>query len=178
MSGTGIVCWVGVACHLLVAGGARLERLPADCPAVKQWFIDEELLGPDEAYYPLSRLLHRYRTCSGLPRPGLIDRYPSEQWLDEQIRFASGHIEYLESQRALTTTPSRQTHLDEWIAEANWLREVYRELSWSAYHRQRTRCVVAVRQRLGTVQEMIGREALEQGLLPPVVPLWRFQRVR
>lgn len=186
MSGTGIVCWVGVSLSLLGAVGARLERLPADCPAVRQWFEEQELLDRGEPQHCLSHLLWRYRTCSHLPRLSLLDRYPSEQWLDEQIKFANGHIEYLERQRELATSAARQQYLDEWIEEANWLRELYRELSWAACHRDWSRRCAETdwsrallgRNRLETVQRMIGKEALEQGLLPPVVPLWRFQRVR
>lgn len=96
--------------------------------------------------------------CEGMPPLWIFAVLPSRAWVGEQRRFAQGHLDWLEE-------AARLDRLYEWIASA--------QLQISD-----PPAVVAARQALGHVRDMIGRDALERGALPPVVPLWRFRRVR
>lgn len=108
----------------------------------------------------------------------VLDVLPSEAWLDQEVAFADAHLAWLAGQRRMSS-PGSEWLWDEWIADVGRRRRGYWALSqarWSA--RSEYAEVVCVREQLLDAQRVFGRQALEVGVLPPVVPTWRFRRGR
>ena len=116
--------------------------------------------------------------CEGMPPLWIFAVLPSRNWISEQRRFAQGHLDWLDDQIALTPPGGRRNDLEDWREEAARLDRLYEWVASAQLQISDPPAVVAARQALGHVRDMIGRDAPERGALPPVVPLWRFRRVR
>lgn len=155
---------------------AGLEDRPGFAEAVQMIAVQEEWTAPGHSLSLCAAREARWE-CEGMPRLWVFGVLPSKAWVDEQRRFADRHIEWLDDQIALAPPGGRRVVLEEWRAEAVALEGVYATLSDAQYQISSPPCVRAARVALGRLEQAIGRKALERGLLPPVVPVWRFRRV-
>ena len=155
-----------------------LDCRPDITLAVRAIALREEWIAPAEETPTLGFARGLRLALAGTPRAHDLDRFPSEEWLDQEIRFGVLHIEWLESQYALSSPGSwRQQHVAEWLAEARLLVGLYRDVSYAHWYRRQSNHMGTLRDNLSSARRVMGAEKWQQGVLPPVVPLWRFQRL-
>lgn len=144
---------------------------------VRQIALAEEWIGTGEVTPSLEDARHFCFTLKGTPRSWELDRFPPEEWLDSEIRFARAHIEWLEARRDLAWHGWERDRLDEWIEDSRRLIELYRAVSYAHWYRRQRGNWHLMRENLAGVRVTLGEVDWRAGRLPPVVPLWRFQRL-
>lgn len=173
--------WVVLWAWLSVVGDVTpppgWEASPGAAQALFAVGVAEELVNPLECgTFTVEELRGLRRQLAGAPMIRVLDNYPTEGHLDEQVMFASRHIDWLKGQQSVA--PWSLVHdWQMWIEEAEAIRGVYRNLSYSRFYLRTGHTMREVRELLRDAREVIGLADLEKGILPPVVPLWRFRRL-
>lgn len=172
--------WVVLWAWLSVVGDVTpppgWEASPGAAQALFAVGVAEELVNPLECgTFTVEELRGLRRQLADAPRIRVLDNYPSEQYLDEQYAFSGKHIEWLKGQQSVAPWSLVESWQD-WIDEANELRGVYRNLSYARFYLRTGHTMREVRELLRDTRDAIGAADLEKGILPPVVPLWRFRR--
>lgn len=130
--------------------------------AVQDWEIDSP------GIYPVPLLQRCFWEAIWLPPAG--DGFRFGHANDEAIQFSCGFIAYCRGQAELESWRAR-----EWeglISETEELQRVWR---LAIQTRVTGAWVLQRRRALRDLRELIGDEAYEAGILPPVVPVWRFR---
>lgn len=130
------------------------------------------LVKPEEFETDLAMLRRRYRELHLAPPLVDAQRFPDRAAVNELLVFNRAYRKFLEERQ-----PVDSVHAEE-------LRKVQREvdqlyLVWDAVRDARCEYyyVTVRRQALKRLRELLTEEHYEQGLLPPHVPVWRFQEV-
>lgn len=151
-------------------------------PALQSLAVDWEILDPREVRYVLTRpedfaadLKLLQRRCSELSDAPRLDdslRFPDRAVVTDLLAFNRSYRQHLDT--CLSVELVHWWELREALQEADRLYQV-----WDAV--RDSRCdyyyVTVRRQALKRLREMIGEEAYYSGSLPPLVPIWRFQRI-
>lgn len=172
-----LLAWVAVWADGPVP--AELESRPGFGQAVAQVCVAEQWVKAGQlttcTVEHARNLRERLRDA---PPLWVLDVLPTEAWLDQEIAFADAHLSWLAGQQRVAPTGS-DWRWDAWIDETERRRRGYWALSQARwYSRSEYAEVVCVRECLLDAERVFGRQALEVGVLPPVVPTWRFRRGR
>jgi hypothetical protein len=175
---TWVVLWAWVSVTGDVTPPPGWESSPGAAQALAAVGIAEEMVSPYEVTQGGASLerLRAYRLeLAGCPRLWVLDVVPQGAFLGQQEGFASGHIEWLEGQRSVSPW-SLKPDWDDWLNDARDLKRGYESLRAAVWHRDQGQ-VLWARLSLRQAELAMGREAIETGVYPPAVPLWRFRRL-
>jgi hypothetical protein len=148
-------------------------------PAVQQIAIQLEILDPREEYlfadakcYPstLELLQARYRELADAPRTDDARRFPERCVVNELLAFNRSYRQNVDARRAMES--HRESELTATLEETDRLYQ-----AWDQLREARTDYyfVTLKRQALKRLRELVGVEAYYSGVMPPYVPIWRFQ---
>lgn len=170
-----------------------VEYRPGFIEALRAVAIHEEWIYPYEFGMSVVYARDLRDRLQGTPPLWTARVLPSVRWLDDEVAWANAHLEWCDRRAALEASPWRLRDWDDHRAEVRALRDGYRAASWAKMHANsaadpRRAADPAtwygsnpeawhVRKLLAEARQHLGREAIETGILPPVVPAWRFQRV-
>jgi len=177
-----------VAAALLVAPpdcvdpAASVDAHAALCPALQQLAVGWEILDPREARYvlvskedyrsDLAMMRQRYHDLRDAPPLHDCMRFPSRAAVSELLAFNRAYREHLEKRKELERTSAYG--YQEALEEADRLFQLWDSI-------RDTRCeyyyVTVRRQALKRVRDTMGTAAFYNGIYPPHVPVWRFQRI-
>jgi hypothetical protein len=175
-----------LAVAALTAPASAGEEAPAAhaClrPAVRAVALGWEILDPREARTMLARpaefaadLRLLRRRCGELAdAPPLCDagRFADRELVCELLAFNRAYHAQLE-RRQEAGGPARAGELTQALGETDALYRIYdllRDARSDCYY------VSVRRQALAALREAVGRRDYARGVLPPHVPLWRFER--
>jgi hypothetical protein len=149
-------------------------------PTVQALALSWEVLDPRETSYVLARPLHfdtdlrlvRQRSHDLADAPPLADaqRFPPRDTICEMLSFNRDYHRNLSLRRQ---AQGGRDGLDEALDEADQLYRV-----WDAVRDARSEFyyVCVRREALAKLRQVLGPDAYARGVLPPHVPLWRFER--
>jgi hypothetical protein len=167
--------------------------IPAGCPAVAEfpalrdaihrvaveWEILDEretryvLAQPEDFCNDLNMLRRRYQDLQDAPKVADSQRFPTRQFVNEQVKFNRVYRRHIDERRELEL--DRADALRNVIVETDRLYQV-----WDAV--RDARCdfyyVTVRRQALKKLKCMVGDEAYANADLPPNVPTWRFNELK
>ena len=166
--------------------------IPAACPsaadypglrdAIHQVAVQWEILDERETGYVLSRpedfctdlnmLRRRYRDLQDAPKVADSLRFPSRQYVNEQVKFNRVFYRHIDERRQLEA--DRADSLRNVVTETDRLYQVWdsvRDARCDFYY------VTVRRQALKKLRDLIGEEAYLDADLPANVPTWRFNEM-
>jgi hypothetical protein len=149
-------------------------------PALQQLAVQFEILDPREVKYffsgpenylsDLKLLRRRYQDLVDAPRANDAFRFPERNVVNDLLSFNRSFRQNLDARQAIETT--REWELREALQETDRLYKIWDKL-------RDARCdyyyVTVRRQELKELRELVGDEAYFTGVMPPYVPIWRFQ---
>jgi hypothetical protein len=151
-------------------------------PALQGLAVEWEILDPREVRYVLTRpedfgsdlKLLRRRFHDLADAPPLTDgaRFPDRNTISELLSFNRAYRQHLDNRLALD--PTGWWEHREAILEADRLYQVWdtlRDARCDYYY------ITVRRQALKKLRQTIGDQAYYSGVMPPHVPVWRFQRI-
>lgn len=151
-------------------------------PSLRTVAVQLEILDPREVGYVLSRpedftfdlklLRRRYHELRHAPPLADGVRFPDRAAVNDMLTFNRAYRQNLENRLAVDLV--RAEELQAAVRESDKLYQVWdlvRDARCDYYY------VTVRRQALSRLREMIGREAYYGSVLPPYVPLWRFQTI-
>lgn len=147
--------------------------------SVAHYAIKEELLDPREDNYLLRRvdafsqdlevIRRRREDLKDVPHIVDGDRFPKRNFANAQVAFNRKFHKFIEDRKILQV--DRIALLDEISAENQTLYQVWdsvRDATSDYYY------VTVRRLSLQKLKTLIGEENYQEGILPPNVPVWRF----
>src|SRR5947199_1989182 len=164
---------------LPTGGTERLDRLR---PKLQTLAVQWEILDPREVRYILARpedfasdlnmLRRRYQELAQAPALDDCLRFPDRAMVNDLLGFNRAYRQHVDVRQ-----PVELAHwwgLRAALQETDQLYQIWdpvRDARCDYYY------VTVRRQALKRLRELIGEDDYYAGRLPPVVPLWRFQRV-
>lgn len=152
--------------------------------AVSNMALRMELLDPREAEYNfrneeffganLKFVRERYQNLHDAPFDADHYRFPCKSICDEQLGFNRQYKQWLEAQVGPTRLAQFPEDINAAIEETENLYKIWdlaRDSGCEYYY------VCVRREALKNLRQIIGVKNFESGKLPPVVPLWRFNRM-
>lgn len=171
-----VILWAWLALHSPVPGDNLIakECLPGFDVAIHQIAIKEELMSKDEAYYSLDTLRDYEQRLRDAPPYWCVQVQPSYAYLEEQLAFAYNHMEWLEGQIDLYG----MKQYGEWYNDVERRQSAYSNLSLAVFYAKHKSGMINVRENLKYARDILGEDAIRTGVLPPIVPLNYFKRIR
>jgi hypothetical protein len=148
------------------------------CVALQQIAIELEILDPRETYLfsdppsAVKTLRTRYHELADAPLANDALRFPERDIVNELLSFNRSFRQALDARRGIET--NRDWDLRDALAETDRLYNCWdtlREARRDYYY------ITLRRQALKRLRELVGPDAYYSGVMPPSVPLWRFQSV-
>jgi hypothetical protein len=162
--------------------GALKDQFPTLRIPLVTLALEWEILDPRETRYVLARpedmlsdlqmLRRRYQELDGAPPLADAARFPDRTVVNELLVFNRAYRKYLEERQPIE--PAHASELRTVLQEVDHLYQV-----WDAVRDARCEYyyVTVRRQALKRLHDLMDEEDYALGLLPPHVPLWRFQQV-
>lgn len=108
------------------------------------------------------------------PPPRDLMRFPLSV-VDPYVAFSQRHLDWLDGQCLLRPSDTR---LIQWQMDAKWCKACWDELKCAAeYVQQYEEMECSSSRALGRLRDLIGREAFNEGRMPPPVPIWHFRKI-
>ena len=175
------------ALALLTAPPTNDEHIPDPyqnvAPAMQRVAVCLEILDPREARYILSRaedftsdtnlLRRRYQELKDAPWLVDSERFPKREEVNELLAFNRAYRQYIDLRQIVERSKwwEYQTILQE-TEQLYQIWDTVRDTRCEYYY------VTVRRQAMLRLRDEIGKENYYAGILPPYVPLWRFQLLK
>jgi hypothetical protein len=156
------------------------ELISSAGPALQQVAVQLEILDPREIKYLFGRpedypstlkmLRARYQELADAPRASDALRFPERDLVNELLSFNRAFRQNIDARQSLET--SREWELREALQETDRLYKIWdtlRDARCDYYY------ITLRRQALKRLRELVGNEGYYSGVMPPYVPIWRFQ---
>jgi hypothetical protein len=151
-------------------------------PVLQQVAIEFEILDPREAKYLFDRredylstlkvLRQRYQNLADAPRVKDSYRFPDRGAVNQLRSFNRAFRQSLAARLAVES--GRESMLREAMQETDRLFQIWDEL----HHAKNDNYYVTIRREsLKRLRDLVGKESYYAGVMPPCVPIWRFQSI-
>jgi hypothetical protein len=158
------------------------KNLPAVRQAVVGLALDWEILdsreapgmltSPESAGRDLEMLRRRYRDLRDAPSAADAYRFPGRAMINEYLAFNRAYKTFVESREPMEV--GDRTDIRGAAQEADELYDI-----WNTLKEARTEYyyITVRRAALKRLRDLLGEDAYQGAILPPHVPIWRFQEV-
>lgn len=171
--------WIVLLTWLSIHGAdiPDIEERPGFPEAVRSIALASEWIGEWEQTPGLCVVRDLRCRCEGMPSVAVLVVMPPEVWLDRERMWAADHVCWLEQRQEVASSPREWWFYQDWIDESKRLQRLYYAISYAHCYLRQKAPLVDIRELLGEAEQIIGWADLRVGRLPPVVPVWRFQRI-